>query len=245
MSGLLVVEDDGKIGRMLQAALRKNGYEVSWQRTGASATAAAERRAFDLVLLDLSLPDGDGVDVCRELKIRRPSCVVVMLTARRDEMDVIVGLESGADDYLTKPFRMAELLARVRAHLRRVTPAESGMERMKVADLAVDVSARRCVVAGREVTLRPKEFDLLARLMASTNKAVTREQLIADVWDANWFGSPSGPEHRCPRSTAGCVARSKTSGRGSSRNVGSLRSTPWPTSQSATSGLRGSSGPCR
>lgn len=115
--------------------------------------------------MDLNLPDIDGVDVCREIKSRHPVCVVVMLTARRDEMDVIVGLESGADDYLMKPFRMTELLARIRAHLRRVVPTEAKPD------------------------LRPKEFDLLARLVASVNEAVSREELIADVWDENWFGS--------------------------------------------------------
>jgi len=189
MAAVLVVEDDDKIGGMLQAALKTNGHDVSWHRTGTSAVTEADRTGFDLALLDLNLPDGDGVDVCRELKLRQPSCVVVMLTARREEMDVIVGLESGADDYLMKPFRMTELLARVRAHLRRVTPGEAPNEPVVVNDLTIDVAARRCAVRGREINLRPKEFDLLARLVTSVSKAVSREQLITDVWDSNWFGS--------------------------------------------------------
>lgn len=189
MSTLLVVEDDDKIGRLLEAALTANGHHVSWHRTGSSALAETDRTAFDLALLDLTLPDLDGVDVCRQLKLRKPACVVVMLTARRDEMDVIVGLESGADDYLMKPFRMTELLARVRAHLRRVSPRETPSEPVMVRDLSLDVAARRCSVRGREISLRPKEFELLARLVESRSEAVTREQLITDVWDANWFGS--------------------------------------------------------
>lgn len=189
MAAVLVVEDDEKIGPRLHAALQANGHYTEWHRTGASALIAAAGTVFDLALLDLTLPDVDGVEVCRELKVRRPSCVVVMLTARHEEMDVIVGLESGADDYLTKPFRMTELLARVRAHLRRVTPAAMTNEPVVLHDLTLDVAARTCAVRYREVGLRPKEFDLLARLAVSPNIAVSREDLIADVWDANWFGS--------------------------------------------------------
>jgi DNA-binding response OmpR family regulator len=163
---------------------------VSWQRTGSSALVQAGTEAVDLVLLDLGLPDVDGVDLCRSLRRRHPQCVIVILTARQDEMDVIVGLESGADDYLTKPFRLTELLARVRAHLRRVVLTGSDPESAyECGDLWLDVDARRCRVAGTEVTLRPKEFDLLARLVAEPGKAITRETLMADVWDTNWFGS--------------------------------------------------------
>lgn len=189
MANVLVVEDDEKIGSMLSTALRTNGHDASWQRTGASALAEADRTDFDLVLLDLGLPDMDGVDACRELKRRQPLCVVVMLTARREEMDVIVGLESGADDYLMKPFRMTELLARVRAHLRRVAPQDGSREPLIVNELTVDPAARRCTVGGKDLVLRPKEFDLLVRLMSEPGTSVTRERLMADVWDENWFGS--------------------------------------------------------
>jgi DNA-binding response OmpR family regulator len=189
MAAVLVVEDDDKIGRMLEAALRANGHDASWHRTGASALIEADRTPFELALLDLSLPDMDGVDVCRELKSRHPGSVVVMLTAKRDEMDVIVGLESGADDYLIKPFRMTELLARIRAHLRRVVPNGAPTGPVVLHDLTIDLAARRCTVRDREISLRPKEFELLARLVTSVNEAVSREHLIADVWDANWYGS--------------------------------------------------------
>lgn len=189
MARLLVVEDDQKIGQMLQSALGANGHRVTWQHTGHGALAALDGVAFDLVLLDLGLPDLDGVEVCRELKYRQPQAVVVMLTARRDEMDVVVGLESGADDYLVKPFRMTELLARVRAHLRRGTTQAPPAEPARVDGLELDFAARRCLVHGIEVILRPKEFDLLARLVKSVGTAVSRQDLMSEVWDEHWHGS--------------------------------------------------------
>ena len=126
MSRLLVVEDDETIGSVLESSLRAHGHQVGWQRTGRGALHAARETDFDLVLLDLGLPDLDGVEVCRQLRASNPTAVLVILTARTDEMDVVVGLEAGADDYLTKPVRLAELLARVRAHLRRVAPINPG-----------------------------------------------------------------------------------------------------------------------
>jgi DNA-binding response OmpR family regulator len=189
MSDLLVVEDEEKIGQLLVSALEANGYRVTWRRTGAEALAAARSGSFELALLDLGLPDADGIDVCRELKRRQTQCVVVVLTARREEMDVVEGLESGADDYLTKPFRMTELLARVRAHLRRASAGDLVSEVFTSGDLTLDPTARRCLVRNEEVALRPKEFDLLARLASEAGRAVTREALMDDVWDRNWFGS--------------------------------------------------------
>ena len=190
MGRLLLVEDDEGIGRRVEAALRANGHVVTWLRTGRSALIEAERTSFDLVLLDLGLPDLDGVEVCRDLRVRQPGCVLVMLTARRDEMDVVVGLEAGADDYLTKPFGLTELLARLRAHLRRQAVDTAAPQDVFVdGDLVLDPRARRCSVAGEEVGLRAKEFDLLARLARQAGHAVSREALMADVWDENWFGS--------------------------------------------------------
>ena len=189
MADLLVVEDEEKIGHLLVSALTANGYAVTWRRDGEGALRAARSTAFDLALLDLGLPDVDGVEVCRALKRAQSQCVVVMLTARRAEMDVIEGLESGADDYLTKPFRMTELLARVRAHLRRASVGDFVSGIFTSGDLRLDPAARRCLVRDREVALRPKEFDLLARLVAEPGRAVTREALMDDVWDRNWFGS--------------------------------------------------------
>jgi DNA-binding response OmpR family regulator len=189
VADLLVVEDEEKIGQLLVSALTANGYSVAWRRDGTGALQAARTVTFDLALLDLGLPDLDGVEVCRALKREQAQCVVVVLTARRAEMDVIEGLESGADDYLTKPFRMTELLARVRAHLRRASVGDFVSGIFTSGDLTLDPAARRCLVRDREVALRPKEFDLLARLVAEPGRAVTREALMDDVWDRNWFGS--------------------------------------------------------
>ncbi len=190
MSSLLLVEDDPEIGKSVNAALSANGHHVLWAHDAVAAREASAGTAFDLALLDLGLPHGDGVDVCRELRMAQPGCVIVMLTARRSEMDVVVGLEAGADDYLTKPFGLTELLARVRAHLRRresMSPHEPGA--WSSGDLEIDLDARRVLIAGTEVQLRAKEFELLARLAQDAGRAVSRETLMSDVWDENWFGS--------------------------------------------------------
>jgi DNA-binding response OmpR family regulator len=183
---ILVVEDDETIGDALRTSLDAHGHEVRWERTGRSALAGPPA---DLVLLDLGLPDLDGVEVCRQLRIRQPAAVLVILTARTEEMDVVVGLEAGADDYLTKPIRLAELHARVRAHLRRDAALPLDEQATPIGDLLVDPAARRVSVVGVELAIRAKEFDLLARLAAEPGRAVSRETLMTDVWDENWFGS--------------------------------------------------------
>jgi DNA-binding response OmpR family regulator len=181
---VLLVEDDETIGAALQRGLSARGYHVDWYRTGHPALDASPA---DLVLLDLGLPDVDGVQVCRELRARRPDAVIVMLTARDAEPDVVLGLDAGADDYLVKPVRLAELDARLRAHLRRV-PAVDGTRR-RLGDLVLDTAARRVELDGAEVALRAKEYDLLARLAAEPGVAVSRDTLMADVWDEHWYGS--------------------------------------------------------
>lgn len=183
---ILVVEDDPSIRRHLVSALRHGGFDVIEAATGMDGLSAATE-ATDLVLLDLALPDTDGVDVCRTLRAQVPEAIIVVLTARDAEIDVIVGLDAGADDYLTKPFRLAELTARIRAHLRR--RGSSGGRTYQIGALRVDTAARRVHVGDAEAELRPKEFDLLARLAAHAGTAVTREQLMSDVWDEHWFGS--------------------------------------------------------
>jgi DNA-binding response OmpR family regulator len=189
MAAIMLVEDDFTIGGLVMSALRADGHDVAWARTGADANRVAARGPVDLVLLDLGLPDVEGLDLCRELRRAQSEAVLVMLTARREEMDVIVGLESGADDYLTKPFGVGELLARVRAHLRRASHSIDEASSYSCGDLTVDVSVRRCFLAGQEVVLRSKEFDLLSRLASSAGQALNRETLMSDVWGANWFGS--------------------------------------------------------
>lgn len=189
MARLLLVEDDDVIGETLDASLRRHGHEVFWQRTGRSALDAAHEHGFDLILLDLGLPDLEGTEVCRQLREAQQSCVIVIVTARHEETDVVVGLEAGADDYLTKPVRLAELHARLRAHLRRGPAAIDAHLVVRLGDLEIDTSGRRASVGGRNVPLRAKEFDLLARLASEPGVAISRETLMADVWDAHWFGS--------------------------------------------------------
>jgi DNA-binding response OmpR family regulator len=182
---LLVVEDDEPIARPLCESLRAHGYEVTWVASGVDALAEAAE-PVDLVLLDLGLPDLDGLEVCRRLRDQQPQTEIIILTARRDEVDIVLGLDAGADDYLVKPFRLHELLARVRARLRR---QPGGADVVTVGDLQVDFAARRVHVGELEVELRPKEFDLLALLVRETGRVVTRERIMSEVWDEHWFGS--------------------------------------------------------
>lgn len=194
MPHVLIIEDDEVIGTTLESALRASGYSAELRQDGASGLAAASQVAPDLVLLDLGLPDIDGFTVCRELRMLHPSLVIVLLTARRDQLDIVSGLESGADDYLTKPFSVVVLLARVRAHLRRATGASATDpstidDQFVLGSLIVNTAARRVLVGGVEVPLRAREFDLLARFAQGVGLAIRREDLMNDVWDTNWFGS--------------------------------------------------------
>jgi two-component system, OmpR family, response regulator RegX3 len=186
---VLLVEDEASVAEPLAQALRRDGFVPTVVSTVAGALQAARRREFDFVILDLTLPDGDGRDVCRE--IRRDSGVpLIMLTARGTELDKIVGLELGADDYVVKPFSSAELLARMRAIMRRgAGPADGPRGPVRIGDLEVDERSRRASLDGSEIPLTLKEFDLLARLVREAGSVVRREDLMSDVWDENWFGS--------------------------------------------------------
>lgn len=182
---LLVVEDEPLINQAVTDRLRAEGYAVRQAFTGPDAVAAAQEEPPDAVILDLMLPGFDGIEVCRRVQSQRP-VPVLMLTARDDESDILVGLGVGADDYLTKPFRMRELVARVQALLRRVERAEVLARRdspvLSVGSLSVDPARRRVVVDGREVHLTPTEFDLLTALAAEPGTVLTREKLLLDVW---------------------------------------------------------------
>ena len=184
---ILIVEDDERIGSTLVRALESTGYDARWQQTGHAALAEVEGSRPDLVLLDLGLPDIDGLEVCRQIHDRDPTIDVVMLTARDEELDIVVGLDAGAIDYIVKPFKLAELLARIRAQFRRTEPHPHS--RSTAGDLVLDIGARRAMLRGTELELRAKEFDLLARLVADAGNVVTRETLMSDVWDEHWFGS--------------------------------------------------------
>ena len=186
---ILFVEDEAAIFEPFSRALRRNGFEPVVARTAAEALESAGRVDPALVLLDLNLPDGDGSDVCRTL--RKDSDVpIVMLTARGTEMDRVLGLELGADDYVVKPFSSRELISRIRAILRRprADTAEPG-EPMVIGELEVDPGARTVRLAGEPLRLARKEFDLLAELARHRGQVVSREDLMSRVWDVNWFGS--------------------------------------------------------
>ena len=189
---VLFVEDESSIYEPFSKALAREGFEPVVARTAARALELAEGD-FAIVLLDLTLPDGDGRDVCRALR-RISSVPILMLTARGTEADRIVGLELGADDYVVKPFSGAEVIARIRAILRRSAAAPAGEtapppEPIRVGRLEVDIAARRAQLDGSELRLSRKEFDLLAELIRNAGRVVTREQLMDRVWDENWFGS--------------------------------------------------------
>ena len=184
---ILVIEDDVTIGRALEATLQSEGHDVVWFGRADDALHDVRAREPALVLLDLGLPDRDGVDLCRELRIIAPKTRIMMVTARAEEVDAVVGLDAGADDYVMKPFRLGELLARVRAHLRR-SDADPESLRIEAGALVVDTAARRVWVNGTELDLRPKEFELLAFLAGEAGRAVTRERIMEEVWDEFWFG---------------------------------------------------------
>ena len=185
---VLLVEDDPILNQTVSDRLEAEGYDVVRAWDGPGAVAAYGEHSPHLVVLDVMLPGYDGHEVCRRIQADRP-VPVLMLTARADETDVLVGLGLGADDYLTKPFRMRELVARVGALLRRVARAAElvGRRALELGDLRVDVAARRVWLGGEEVRLTPTEFDLLLCLASTPGAVVSRDRLMADVW--GWPGA--------------------------------------------------------
>ena len=191
VSRLLVVEDDDGIALPLVRTLEREDHDVVRVDTGTAGLERAAAGDIDLVLLDLGLPDIDGLDVCRQLRADGYDGGILILTARGGELDRVVGLDGGADVYLAKPFGLAELLARTRALLRRSARPSAREQESATPDggLRVDRQARRAWVDDREVALTSKEFDLLALLDSERGAVLTRERLMDEVWDENWFGS--------------------------------------------------------
>jgi DNA-binding response OmpR family regulator len=192
MTRVLVVDDEPVLVDTIRYNLRREGYEVQVASDGNEALKLAQAASPDLVVLDLMLPGIDGLEVCRQLR-RESTVPILMLTAKDDEVDKIVGLEVGADDYMTKPFSMRELLARVRAMLRRSrmqqqTPAADAAQPVRSGDLEADPLQRRLTLRGTALQLKPKEFDLLVYLMQQRGRVLTRDQLLERVWGYTYGG---------------------------------------------------------
>ncbi|MGV9879079.1 response regulator transcription factor [Streptomyces sp. NPDC003006] len=188
MTRVLLAEDDASISEPLARALRREGYEVEVREDGPTALdAGLQGGGVDLVVLDLGLPGMDGLEVARRLRADGLTVPILILTARADEVDTVVGLDAGADDYVTKPFRLAELLARVRALLRR--GATEHKEAPATHGVRIDVESHRAWMGDDELQLTAKEFDLLRVLVRDAGRVVTRDQLMREVWDTTWWSS--------------------------------------------------------
>jgi len=187
---VLVIEDERPIAEPLADALRREGFDVQVAETAAAGLAAFSERPPDLVLLDVMLPDGDGREVLREIR-QRSRTPVLMVSARGEEMDRVLGLELGADDYVTKPFSAAELVARLRAVLRRSTAEPAGVSggALGSGDVVMNLDTRTVTRDEEPVELTVKEFELLRVLIQSAGRLVKRDDLVSEVWDPNWFGS--------------------------------------------------------
>jgi DNA-binding response OmpR family regulator len=186
---VLVVEDEEDIAFPLVRTLEREGYDVKWVDSGQKALDSLATEPAEVVILDLGLPDFDGLEVCRKARAAGYTGAIMIVTARAGELDRVVGLDYGADDYLAKPFGLAELQARVRALLRRTSANAAAANEARGDGLRIDVAARRVYAGDDEVPLTGKEFEVLNMLAANRDKVVSRAQLMADVWDENWYGS--------------------------------------------------------
>jgi two-component system response regulator RegX3 len=184
---ILIVEDEVAITEPLAESLVREGFDPEIAPTLAQGVVAFDEREPDLVLLDLMLPDGDGRSLCRDIRARS-DVPIIMLTARSDEVDRVVGLELGADDYVLKPFSARELSARIRAILRRAAEAPKRRGAVEIGDVKLDPASRTVTKAGASVELAAREFDLLHLLMRNAGQVVRREDIMDRVWDEHWFG---------------------------------------------------------
>jgi two-component system KDP operon response regulator KdpE len=183
---ILVVDDEPQIRRVLRAALTTHGYEVHDARTGEGALEAVREHRFDLILLDMNMPGMGGLEACREIR-HTSEVAIIMLTVHDSEQDKVAALDAGADDYITKPFGMPELLARIRAAMRRLpATSDSSTEVIRLADVEINLATRRVISKGVEVRLTPKEFDLLQYLVANPDVPVTHVRLLQAVWGPDY-----------------------------------------------------------
>jgi DNA-binding response OmpR family regulator len=194
VTAVLLAEDDEAIAAPLSRALGREGYDVTIEQTGPAALEQALDGAYDLLILDLGLPGMDGLEVCRQVRAHSSELAVLMLTARTDEVDFVVGLDAGADDYVGKPFRLAELMARVRALLRRRGGGEDSV--VEVGGIRLEPAARRVLVNGTEIALANKEYELLRVLLEHAGQVVSRDTILAEVWgDVELRGSKTLDMH--------------------------------------------------
>ena len=188
MQRILIVDDDPQIRRVMRAGLSSHGFEVADARTGEEALESLRSGRFDLVLLDVNMPGMGGLEACRLMRVNSETAII-MLTVRDSEADKIAALDAGADDYVTKPFSMPELLARIRAALRRIPSAsESSARVLKLPDLEIDLAERRVSVRGHPVRLTPKEFDLLSYFLSNPNLPLSHRRLLQAVWGPDYGG---------------------------------------------------------
>jgi DNA-binding response OmpR family regulator len=194
VTAVLLAEDDAAIAAPLSRALGREGYDVTVEQSGPATLELALQGSFDLLILDLGLPGMDGLEVCRQLRGAGSDLAVLMLTARTDEVDFVVGLDAGADDYVGKPFRLAELMARVRALMRRRGGGDDAV--LEVGDIRLEPAARRVMVGGAEVALANKEYELLKVLLDRAGEVVSRDIILQEVWgDADLRGSKTLDMH--------------------------------------------------
>ncbi|HLR70440.1 MAG TPA: response regulator transcription factor [Pseudogracilibacillus sp.] len=188
MKKILIVEDEQKLSRVIQLELQYENYETEIANTGTEALRLIQEQTWDLVLLDIMIPELSGLEVLRRIRRTDDHTPIILLTARDQVHDKVSGLDLGANDYVTKPFQIEELLARIRAHLRKPTKVVQETEVLQVDDLSVNLDTRQVLRSGVEIDLTPREFDLLVYLMKNKNIVLTREQIMEQVWGYDYMG---------------------------------------------------------